>query len=73
MAQRPRTRHAESQAAGDLTQVGALRTALETGFLRRVAHEADGSYNLKRDRVWEGVAWFKDKGNRTCMVALTVN
>jgi len=28
---------------------------------------------LELDMVWEGIAWFKDKGNRTSTIALTVN
>jgi len=31
-----------------------------------------GSYQLELDLVWEGVSWFKEKGNPTCYVALTV-
>ena len=31
-----------------------------------------GSYQLELDLVWEGVAWFKEKGNPTCIVALNV-
>jgi len=38
-----------------------------------VAPEAEGSYTVELDMVWEGIAWFKDKGNRTSTIALTVN
>ena len=38
-----------------------------------VAPEAKGAYTLEVDVVWEGIAWFKDKGNRTSTVKLTVN
>jgi hypothetical protein len=38
-----------------------------------VAPEVEGAYTLELDMVWEGVAWFKDKGNRTGTVTLTVN
>jgi hypothetical protein len=38
-----------------------------------VAPEAEGAYTLELDMVWEGIAWFKDKGNRTSTIALTVN
>jgi hypothetical protein len=38
-----------------------------------VAPEAEGAYTLEVDVVWEGIAWFKDKGNRTSTVKLTVN
>jgi hypothetical protein len=37
-----------------------------------VAPEAEGTYTLELDMVWEGIAWFKDKGNRTSTVTLTV-
>ena len=37
-----------------------------------VAPEAEGAYTLELDMVWEGIAWFKDKGNRTSTVTLTV-
>jgi hypothetical protein len=37
-----------------------------------VAPEATGTYRLEVDVVWEGVAWFKDKGNGTGIVNLTV-
>jgi hypothetical protein len=37
-----------------------------------VAPEAEGSYTLELDMVWEGIAWFKDKGNDTSTVTLTV-
>jgi Methyltransferase domain len=38
-----------------------------------VAPEAEGAYTLELDMVWEGIAWFKDKGNCTSTVALTVS
>ena len=38
-----------------------------------VAPDVEGAYTLELDMVWEGVAWFKDKGNRTSTVTLTVN
>ena len=38
-----------------------------------VAPEVEGAYTLELDMVWEGIAWFKDKGNRTSTVTLTVN
>ncbi len=38
-----------------------------------IAPEATGTYRLEVDVVWEGVCWFKDKGNRTGIVDLTVN
>ena len=38
-----------------------------------VAPEKEGAYTLEIDMVWEGIAWFKDKGNRTSTIALTVN
>lgn len=38
-----------------------------------VAPEVQGAYTVELDMVWEGVAWFKDKGNRTSTVTLTVN
>jgi hypothetical protein len=38
-----------------------------------VAPEVPGAYTLEFDMVWEGVAWFKDRGNSTRTVALTVN
>ena len=38
-----------------------------------VAPEAEGAYTLELDMVWEGIAWFKDKGNRTSTITLTVN
>jgi hypothetical protein len=38
-----------------------------------VAPEAEGAYTLELDMVWEGIAWFKDKGNRTSTIQLTVN
>jgi hypothetical protein len=38
-----------------------------------IAPEAIGTYRLEVDVVWEGVAWFKDKGNRAVIVDLTVN
>jgi hypothetical protein len=38
-----------------------------------VAPEVAGAYTLELDMVWEGIAWFKDKGNRTSTVSLTVN
>jgi Methyltransferase domain len=38
-----------------------------------IAPEAEGAYTLELDMVWEGIAWFKDKGNRTSTIALTVN
>jgi hypothetical protein len=37
-----------------------------------VAPEAEGAYTLELDMVWEGIAWFKDKGNCTSTVTLTV-
>jgi len=37
-----------------------------------IAPDAPGNYLLEIDIVWEGVAWFKDKGNPTCMVGLEV-
>ena len=33
----------------------------------------DGVYRLEVDMVWEGIAWFKDRGNHTSTVHLTVN
>jgi hypothetical protein len=38
-----------------------------------IVPETTGTYRLEVDVVWEGVAWFKDKGNRTGIVDLTVN
>jgi hypothetical protein len=38
-----------------------------------VAPETEGAYTLELDTVWEGIAWFKDKGNRTSTITLTVN
>jgi len=38
-----------------------------------VAPDVAGVYSLELDVVWEGVAWFKDKGNYTRTIALTVN
>jgi len=38
-----------------------------------IAPEKTGTYRLEVDVVWEGVAWFKDKGNRTSTVSLMVN
>jgi hypothetical protein len=38
-----------------------------------VAPTTAGAYTLELDMVWEGIAWFKDKGNSTRTVALTVN
>jgi len=38
-----------------------------------VAPEAEGAYTLELDVVWEGITWFKDKGNPTSTVNLTVN
>jgi hypothetical protein len=38
-----------------------------------VAPETEGAYTLELDMVWEGIAWFKDKGNRTSTITLTVN
>jgi hypothetical protein len=38
-----------------------------------IAPETTGTYRLEVDVVWEGVAWFKDKGNQTGIVDLTVN
>jgi hypothetical protein len=38
-----------------------------------VAPELEGAYTLEVDVVWEGITWFKDKGNPTSTVALTVN
>ena len=38
-----------------------------------VAPETEGAYTLEVDVVWEGIAWFKDKGNCTSTVKLTVN
>ena len=38
-----------------------------------VAPEAAGAYTLEFDMVWEGIACFKDKGNRTSAVTLTVD
>jgi hypothetical protein len=38
-----------------------------------VAPAASGHYLIEIDLVWEGVAWFKDKGNPTRMVSLTVS
>src|SRR5262249_60641951 len=37
-----------------------------------IAPEKTGTYRLELDMVWEGVAWFKDKGNRTSTVSLMV-
>jgi hypothetical protein len=38
-----------------------------------VAPETAGAYTLELDMVWEGIAWFKDKGNSTRTVALSVS
>jgi hypothetical protein len=38
-----------------------------------IAPEATGTYRLEVDVVWEGIAWFRDKGNPTGIVDLTVN
>jgi hypothetical protein len=38
-----------------------------------VAPEVEGAYTLELDMVWEGIAWFKDRGNRTSTITLTVN
>ena len=38
-----------------------------------IAPEATGAYRLEVDVVWEGIGWFKDKGNPTGIVDLTVN
>jgi hypothetical protein len=38
-----------------------------------VAPDTEGAYTLELDMVWEGIAWFKDKGNRTSTIELTVN
>jgi hypothetical protein len=38
-----------------------------------IAPEATGRYRLEVDVVWEGVAWFKDKGNPTGIVDLRVD
>ena len=38
-----------------------------------VAPDVEGAYTLELDVVWEGIAWFKDQGNRTSTVTLTVN
>jgi hypothetical protein len=38
-----------------------------------IAPEAKGAYRLEVDLVWERIAWFKDKGNRTGIVNLTVH
>ena len=38
-----------------------------------IAPQATGTYRLEVDVVWEGIAWFKDKGNPTGIVDLTVN
>ena len=38
-----------------------------------VAPESEGAYTLEVDVVWEGITWFKDKGNPTSTVQLTVN
>jgi hypothetical protein len=37
-----------------------------------IAPETTGAYQLEVDLVWEDVTWFKDKGNQTSMVDLTV-
>jgi hypothetical protein len=37
------------------------------------APAASGDYKLEIDLVWEGVMWFKDVANPTCIVALSVN
>jgi predicted O-methyltransferase YrrM len=36
------------------------------------APKASGSYQLEIDIVWEGIMWFKDRGNKTSTVELTV-
>ena len=38
-----------------------------------IAPEATGTYRLEVDVVWEGIAWFRDKGNPAGIVDLTVN
>jgi hypothetical protein len=38
-----------------------------------IAPETKGAYALEVDVVWEGIARFKDRGNRTGIVKLTVN
>lgn len=38
-----------------------------------LAPEVKGHYLLEIDIVWEGIAWFKDKGNPTSLVSLTVS
>jgi hypothetical protein len=38
-----------------------------------VAPEIKGAYTLELDMVWEGITWFKDKGNRTSTIDLMVN
>jgi hypothetical protein len=37
-----------------------------------IAPEAKGAYALEVDVVWEGIAWFKERGNRPGIVKLTV-
>jgi hypothetical protein len=38
-----------------------------------LAPEVKGHYLVEIDIVWEGIAWFKDKGNPTRIVSLTVS
>ncbi len=55
-----------------------LKTALEPGReakvnLRIDAPPGPGRYQVEIDLVWEGVMWFKDVGNPTCLVELEVS
>jgi hypothetical protein len=52
-----------------------LRESLPPGgraqvSLRITAPVQPGAYRLELDLVWEGVMWFKDLGNPTCLVGL---
>lgn len=54
-----------------------LRESLQPGGgislnLRIAAPVQPGSYRLEIDLVWEGVMWFKDAGNPSCLVDLQV-
>jgi hypothetical protein len=40
--------------------------------LRILVPSAPGSYKLEIDLVWEGIMWFKDVANPTCVVGLEV-
>lgn len=52
----------ESPQPGEQTKVN----------LRVTAPKASGDYKLEIDFVWEGVMWFKDVANPTCIVDLSV-